>query len=407
MSDERRILEFAASGPAQLKVDRTKGIIYGVKILGPESGNPAPKNYVYPKQAREQAATFMEGGRSCVDHPPDGQGHRARHYGDLLGTHRNVREQGDGLYSDFHFNPKHHLAEQLLWDAEHNPAAIGFSINCRYHRASDQGGRRCIEEIDFDRRWDSIDLVTRPGTTNGLYESLERPMPEQQKQTPPPATKTIKEMKALLPADSKARKLLEELDAAGMGAAPMPADAAANPEDAIKAAFASVMHAAIDAYAAGKMDQATMVSKIKEMAKMLEKTSAKSAAEEGSEEETATEESRKAKPGDDVKQLREELAIRDQVEEAGLKFAKPEARRAFVKSLVPLSADERKALIEERQGQTPQSQSPGTGQTGTPPRSQSPSTGIQESRSGGNQPAEDPDEARRKRVARLRGASIN
>jgi hypothetical protein len=61
-------------------------------------------------------------------------------------------------------------------------------------------------------------------------------------------------------------------------------------------------------------------------------------------------ESRHIKPSTDpaVVQLQEELAVRDLIEEAGIKFAKVESRKTFIRSLIPLSKEERKTLIEER-----------------------------------------------------------
>jgi hypothetical protein len=57
------------------------------------------------------------------------------------------------------------------------------------------------------------------------------------------------------------------------------------------------------------------------------------------------------------------MAVRDLIEDAGLTFAKPEARKAFIRSLIPLTESERKELITERRGkqhvQQPKSQPAG------------------------------------------------
>ena len=57
---------------------------------------------------------------------------------------RDVKAGGEGLFADFHFNPKHALAEQLLWDAEHAPENVGFSHNveARTARRGEPRGRR-------------------------------------------------------------------------------------------------------------------------------------------------------------------------------------------------------------------------------------------------------------------------
>jgi hypothetical protein len=74
-----------------------------------------------------------------------------------------------GLRGDFHFNPKHALAEQLIWDAEHSPENVGFSHNVEA-RTSRRDGKVVVEEIT---RVQSVDLVADPATTRGLFEQHE------------------------------------------------------------------------------------------------------------------------------------------------------------------------------------------------------------------------------------------
>ena len=102
-----------------------------------------------------------------VNHPkgnPDGP----RDYQDRIGTIRGVAVRpGEGLFGDFHFNPKHALAEQLIWDAEHAPENVGFSHNVEA-RSARRGERVVVEAIT---RVQSVDLVADPATTRGLFES--------------------------------------------------------------------------------------------------------------------------------------------------------------------------------------------------------------------------------------------
>jgi hypothetical protein len=163
------LLEHAAAGrPA--RIDREGGVIYGVRVLGEESANPPPKNNSYPRATREKAIGLLEGARVYLNHPPAGEEHKARRYEDGLGTIRGVRETGTGLAGDFHFNPKHPVAAQLLWDAEHAPHNLGFSINAR-GRVKSQGGRQVVEELLAVH---SVDLVSRGATTRSLYEGLHK-----------------------------------------------------------------------------------------------------------------------------------------------------------------------------------------------------------------------------------------
>jgi hypothetical protein len=83
---------------------------------------------------------------------------------------RNVSVRGaEGMFGDFHFNPKHALAEQLIWDALHAPENVGFSHNVEA-RTSRQGERLAVEAIT---KVQSVDLVADPATTRGLFESAE------------------------------------------------------------------------------------------------------------------------------------------------------------------------------------------------------------------------------------------
>jgi hypothetical protein len=101
-----------------------------------------------------------------INHP---KGHplSPRDYQDRLGVVRGVHvRSGEGLFGDLHFNPKHALSEQLIWDAEHAPQNVGMSHNV-LARTSLDGGNVVVEAIT---KVQSIDLVADPATTSGLYE---------------------------------------------------------------------------------------------------------------------------------------------------------------------------------------------------------------------------------------------
>jgi len=152
--------EYATSAGVSLRVDRDKGIIHGVKILGLASLN----GRTYTPQAAAGAMKLYEGARCNVDHGKQGE---SRSYADRVGAIRNVSATADGLYGDFHFNPKHALAEQICWDAEHAPGNLGFSHDAEA-RTSRQNGKVVVEEI---KKVTSVDLVANPATTRGLFES--------------------------------------------------------------------------------------------------------------------------------------------------------------------------------------------------------------------------------------------
>jgi hypothetical protein len=155
--------EFCDSRGVSMRVDRQAGVIRGVKVLGLESRN----GRTYLPEALAQAAGLYEDAKVNVNHPKGNPG-GPRDYQDRIGTirHATVRP-GEGLFGDFHFNPKHALAEQLMWDAEHAPENVGFSHNVEA-RVGRRGDRVVVEAIT---RVQSVDLVADPATTRGLFES--------------------------------------------------------------------------------------------------------------------------------------------------------------------------------------------------------------------------------------------
>lgn len=165
------LVEYTSNAGNSLTVDREKGIIRGVKLLGLESRNRRS----FRPEALKQSITLFEGARSNVNHSPKGAA-APRDYGDRLGIVRSVTyREGQGLYGDFHYNPKHALAEQLIWDAENSPGSVGFSPAYDGRVVADRNGRNFVESIT---RVFSVDLVADPATTNGLFESIENPIKE-------------------------------------------------------------------------------------------------------------------------------------------------------------------------------------------------------------------------------------
>ncbi len=157
------IQEFVDGRGVSMKVDGG-GVIRGVKILGLSSSNGRD----YPPETLKKAAELYENSRVNVNHPK-GKPDAPRDYQDRMGIIRHVVVKQDGLYADYFYNPKHALAEQLEWDAEHSPHSVGFSHNVQA-RTRRQGDRVLVEEIT---RVQSVDLVADPATTRGLFEQNE------------------------------------------------------------------------------------------------------------------------------------------------------------------------------------------------------------------------------------------
>jgi hypothetical protein len=164
---DEMLQEFVSSRGVEVRVDRTASVIRGVKLLGLASRNGRS----YLPEALARAAALYEGAKVNVNHPK-GNPLAARDYQDRLGSIRNVKARaGEGLFGDLHFNPKHALAEQLLWDATHAPENVGFSHNVEA-RTSRQGNQTVVEAI---LKVQSVDLVADPATTRGLYETAPAP----------------------------------------------------------------------------------------------------------------------------------------------------------------------------------------------------------------------------------------
>ena len=156
------ILEFTTCGGLKPQVIREQNVIRGVKILGLESRN----GRIYPPASIEKALGLYEGVKVNVNHPKGGLA-APRDYQDRLGFLKNVRADTRGVFADLHYNPKHAIAEQLIWDAENAPENVGLSHNAQA-RTSRRDGQVVVEEI---LKVNSVDLVADPATTSSLFES--------------------------------------------------------------------------------------------------------------------------------------------------------------------------------------------------------------------------------------------
>lgn len=166
---EQVVQEFVDSAGIRLRSESARGVLRGVKLLGLRSRNGRR----YAEKALRDAIGLYEGSKVNVNHPTHDP-LAPRDYRDRLGVVRNVRfQRGSGLFGDLHYNPRHALAEQLAWDAEHAPENVGLSHNvlARTRRESDE---LVVEAIT---RVQSVDLVADPATTAGLFEACEPASP--------------------------------------------------------------------------------------------------------------------------------------------------------------------------------------------------------------------------------------
>lgn len=142
------------------KIDRALGVIRDVKFLGFESLNDRTYEEVDP--------AIFNGRKSRVNHyakeddlnPPDPQ------VENIWAFTENARLADDGVYGDIKYNPKHPMIEQILWWAENKPDVAGMSP-IMYGTQRKVGSRM----VRTPKLVESVDLVDRPATTNGFFES--------------------------------------------------------------------------------------------------------------------------------------------------------------------------------------------------------------------------------------------
>jgi hypothetical protein len=262
-----------AGGP--MRVDREKLVILGVKCLGRESLN---HGRIYSDQALDDAKGFYEGISVNVDHPSPDSAHVERSIAAGFGVLRNARVLEGGVYADIHYLDKHALTEVILERAERFPANFGMSHNATGAVSENRDQVPIVESL---QAVESVDIVSRPATTAGLFESQERPVfGKKKKQT---LRSVLEDTKDYEPA-AKLLKLLEEEAFATTGDAELDVADEASSEDRTAAAFREMMIAALDDK---QLDQKAKLSRIKDIMKSQEKLTGKT--EEPSPEEPMSE----------------------------------------------------------------------------------------------------------------------
>jgi len=152
------IIEQAIQQPTGLSIDREKGLIEGVKILGAKSRN----GNFYTDQALNAVASLYEG----VDVY---DGHHTRKYSDHVGTITAPYRKGDAVFGALQLRKHHALYEQVLDDAENNPGNLALShevMDGDYEATMVSEGRR----IDDIFKVDAVAIVKRGGTNKSLVE---------------------------------------------------------------------------------------------------------------------------------------------------------------------------------------------------------------------------------------------
>lgn len=251
-----------------LKVDREKGIIYNVRLLGENSLNGRD----YSLKSRHSSARLYEEMPVNLDHSEHPGGGRS--ISDNIGVVRgNAVSKDDGaVYGDFHYITSHPMADAITERAEKFPTTFGFSHDAvgEVSEGAGTNGHDLVEDII---EVNSIDLVSNPATNKSLFESESRSNS---------MAKTVKTTVCKILEANKTDKrsvnllaLMEQSDEfAAMAEAPVEMAAEASGDEQVKAAFRAMVIAAFDDEA---LDTKATMARIKEIMNAQDKLNKKPA----------------------------------------------------------------------------------------------------------------------------------
>lgn len=159
----------AVAFPAEAReVDRQNKVIRGVKILGMYSKNRRR----YTAEAMEAAVGLYEGTSVNVDHPEIKKIRDPRGVCEQFGWLENVRYDPakQGVFGDLHYFENAtgcaHILEQI--ERRSNLVSLSHNADLAYSVVNEPDYSVLVHEISKVR---SVDLVTKGGTTAGMFES--------------------------------------------------------------------------------------------------------------------------------------------------------------------------------------------------------------------------------------------
>lgn len=389
------------------RVDRERGIVYGVKILSPKSRN----GRVYTQRCLMEAAPRFDGVCANADHPDDPED--VRSIRDRLGVFRNPQYRDGSIYADLHLIKSHPLASSIL-EAATKPelaSCLGASMNADGDVDMIDGTPTVTRILEIR----AVDIVSKPATVEGLFESVQSKRAKSSAHPAPIRTQpkrgttmkiTLREWFRKVPLLKPVRKKIEALmegenafmdpdaemnvmeadDGMGdmgsdvessMGAEPTSDPADMDPESALKAGFRSACVAVLDDTTMPVKDKITRLKKLLTVADELVGSGQEiPEAEEPADEPDAADLDAEA-PADElleadcdekdkplvesvqpdkatraqllveVQRLRREKAARDLCEQRGLRPSEP-----LMEALVALDSDEKRVSLLESIGQT-------------------------------------------------------
>ena len=142
------------------RINTDSRTVYGVALLRRHSSNGRR----YTDRALADLERLAEGRKSYVNHDIKSDGRDIR---DLVGYFSGVKSDGDLVTANLHYLPQWgDLLEAIVTD---NPNLAGFSIHA-YTSTFNKNGDG-VQIVDDLSSLESVDLVTEPAATTGMFES--------------------------------------------------------------------------------------------------------------------------------------------------------------------------------------------------------------------------------------------
>lgn len=149
-----------------MRVDRTSGVIRGVRVLGAKSHN----NRIYLPEAIKGGLHLYEGISVRIGHRKSPN--ELRDPAEMFGWLRKCRIGEDGaIFADLHFLKSHPMAERVCEAAERNPQLFCLSHDATGEGENDSEGRFRVRKLTGLK---SVDVVVDGGVNVSLFEEREQ-----------------------------------------------------------------------------------------------------------------------------------------------------------------------------------------------------------------------------------------
>ncbi len=167
-----RFEQFSLDKP---RIDKDKGEMYGVRVMGIKSAH----GYEYTLEAHRAASKHFEQMAVGIDHDYDGGPLTSEK---AWGVFSNVRVDERGTLADLRYLKTHQRTEQILEDVERDLGI--FSMSPVTQRCVERPKGSVISFVPV-----RCDLVVRGATTRKLFEQAPAPQQEEKKMELTPITK--------------------------------------------------------------------------------------------------------------------------------------------------------------------------------------------------------------------------